>query len=64
VEVYIEGASYIDSEEVAKMLGIAAITLQVKTRAKEIPLPIKLKTRILWKKSDIEAYLKKKKEEK
>jgi predicted DNA-binding transcriptional regulator AlpA len=57
VEVYIEGAAYIDSEEVAKKLGIAAITLQVKTRAKEIPLPIKLKTRILWKKSEIEAYL-------
>jgi predicted DNA-binding transcriptional regulator AlpA len=57
MEIYIEGATYLDSEEVAKKLGIAEITLQVRTRAKEIPLPIKLKSRIWWKKSDVEAYL-------
>jgi predicted DNA-binding transcriptional regulator AlpA len=59
MEIYIEGDTYLDSEEVAKKLGIAEITLQVRTRAKEIPLPIKLKSRIWWKKSQIDEYLEK-----
>ena len=48
-----------DSEDVAKQLKIALSTLKVKVRAKEVPLPIKLKTRVLWKKTDIEDYLEK-----
>jgi predicted DNA-binding transcriptional regulator AlpA len=54
---YIEAAEYLSLEEVAQELGIAGSTLKVKIRAKEVPLPIKLKARVLWKKSEIEEYL-------
>jgi predicted DNA-binding transcriptional regulator AlpA len=57
MEISIEGAEYIDSQEVARKLGIAEVTLKVKTRAKEVPLPIKLRTMKFWKKSDIESYI-------
>lgn len=57
MNITINKEDFIDSEEVAKLLGIALSTLQVKVRAKEIPLPIKLKTYTFWRKSDIEDYL-------
>jgi predicted DNA-binding transcriptional regulator AlpA len=48
---------YIDYEEVAKKIGIAQSTLKVMVRAKEVPLPIKLKSRVFWKESEIDEYL-------
>lgn len=62
MEVTINKEDFIDSEEVANLLGIALSTLQVKVRAKEIPLPIKLKTYTFWKRSEIEDYIAKNKE--
>lgn len=57
MSVLIENTEYLYKEEVAKKLGIAEPTLIVKIRAKEIPLPLKLRSKNLWKKSDIESYL-------
>jgi predicted DNA-binding transcriptional regulator AlpA len=58
----INGIDYIDSEEVAKRMEISSTTLKVRTRAKEIPLPIKLKSRVFWKESEIDEYLEKTRE--
>lgn len=63
MEVTINKEDFIDSEEVANLMGIALSTLQVKVRAKEMPLPIKLKTRTFWKRSEIEEYIAKNKKE-
>ena len=63
MDIIIDKEEFIDSEEVAKMLDIALSTLKVKVRAKEIPLPIKLKTYTFWRKSDIESYIKTSKKE-
>ena len=60
MDIIIDKEEFIDSEEVAKMLDIALSTLKVKVRAKEIPLPIKLKTYTFWRKTEIEAYIKNK----
>ena len=60
MDIIIDKEEFIDSEEVAKMLDIALSTLKVKVRAKEIPLPIKLKTYTFWHKTEIEEYLAKK----
>ena len=57
MNIIIHNEKYIDSEEVANRIGIATSTLKVMIRAKEVPLPIKLKTMTFWKESDIEAYL-------
>jgi len=63
MKVTINEKKFIDSEEVANLLGIALSTLKVKVRAKEMPLPIKLKTRTFWKCSEIEEYIAKQKKE-
>ena len=57
MNIIIDNEKFIDSEEVADRLDIALSTLKVKVRAKEIPLPIKLKTYTFWRESDIETYL-------
>lgn len=58
MKITIDNEGFIDAEEVARRLNIAVSTLQVKQRAKEIPLPIKLKTYTFWRESEIEEYLK------
>lgn len=64
MSIVIEKNEYLYKDEVAKELKIAEPTLTVKIRAKEVPLPIKLKSKNIWKKSDIEKYLKDTKEQK
>ena len=60
MKIILDGEALIDSEEVAKQLKIALPTLKIRIRAKEIPLPIKLKTRVFWKEANIREYLKNK----
>lgn len=62
MKIILEDEEFIDSEEVARQLKIALPTLKVRVRAKEVPLPIKLKTRVFWKKSEIDEYLRNKNE--
>lgn len=56
--IIINGEKYIDLKETAKLLNVSTTTVRIKTRAKEMPLPQKLKSLTFWKKSEIETYLK------
>lgn len=62
--IIIDGEEYIDLEEAAKLLKVSTTTVRIRTRAKEMPLPQKLKSLTYWKRSEIEEYLAKAKEEK
>lgn len=59
MSIFIENTEYLYAEEVAKKLGIAETTLKVRVRAKEMPLPIDLKSKNIWKLSDIDDYINK-----
>ena len=63
MSIVIGNEELIDIKEFSKMVGLAVSTLKVKQRAKEIPAPLKLKARTLWKKSEIEEYINKKEAE-
>jgi predicted DNA-binding transcriptional regulator AlpA len=56
--IILDNDEYLDAKEVSSILKIAEVTLRVKVRAKEVPLPIKLRTMKFWKKSEIEEYVK------
>ena len=48
----------ITSEEVARRLFVSKSTLQIWRKEKEdFPLPIQIGRRVLWKESDIDAYI-------
>ena len=55
--IIINNEEYIDLDETAKLLNVASTTIRVRTRAKEMPKPIKLKTLTYWKRSEIDTYL-------
>jgi predicted DNA-binding transcriptional regulator AlpA len=59
MNIIIDNKKYIDSEEVARKIGIAKSTLKVMVRAKEVPMPMKLKTLTFWEESEVDAYLEK-----
>ncbi len=61
MDIIINKEEFIDSEEVAQKLGIALSTLKVKVRAREIPLPVKLKTYTFWKRAEIDEFIAKNK---
>jgi predicted DNA-binding transcriptional regulator AlpA len=63
VNIIIDNKRYIDSEEVARKIGIARSTLKVMVRAKEVPMPMKLKTLTFWEESEIDEYLERTREE-
>lgn len=57
MSIKINGEEYIYKKEFAEALGISMSTLVIKIRSKEVPLPIKLESTNIWKKSDIDSYL-------
>lgn len=66
----LDNEEYIDLEEVVKMTGLSQANLYIKMRYKEFPKSEKkqielkfLRKRALWKKSEIEAYIKASKKE-
>ena len=63
MSILLDEAEYLYKEEVAKVLKISESTLKLKIRAKEVPLPIRLKSKNIWKKSEIEEYIERAKKE-
>ena len=61
--IIIDGEEYIDLDEAAKLLNVSTTTVRIRTRAKEMPSPQKLKSLTYWKRSEIEEYLAKAKKE-
>lgn len=55
--IMLKGEEYLDVVETAKVLGCSKQTVGIKARAKEMPLPIQLSSRVFWKKKEIDAYL-------
>lgn len=55
--ITINGDDYLDLEEAADLLKVSTTTVRIRTRAKEMPLPTKLKSLTYWKKSEIEEYI-------
>ena len=56
--IIMDGKEYLDLNETAKKLKVSTTTVRIRTRAKEMPLPQKLKSLTFWLKSDIDEYLK------
>ena len=54
---------YLYETEVMDLLKMSQSTVRLKVRAKEMPLPTRLKSKNLWKRSDIESYIKTSKKE-
>ena len=50
---------YLYENEIMKLLKMSQSTVRLKVRAKEMPLPTRLKSKNLWKRSEIEEYLEK-----
>lgn len=59
VEIIFNGEKYISIDEVLEKLEIREYKLYRLVNNNEIPKPMKPDPRAFWKKSDIEAYLKK-----
>lgn len=55
--IIIDGEEFIDLDETAELLDVSTTTVRMRARAKEMPLPQKLKSLTYWKKSEIEEYL-------
>lgn len=56
--LYIKGEKYLSVDEVEKLVGYKKSTINVKVQYNAFPKPQQLHFQRLWKRSEIESYLK------
>ena len=58
MNIIIDEEEYLKLEDVLELTGLKQTNLYVKIKCKEFPKPEHMKIRALWKKVDIEKYIK------
>ena len=58
MNIVVDGEEYLRLEDVLKATNLKQANLYIKIRCKEFPKPEHMKIRALWKKVDIEKYIK------
>lgn len=60
----IDNEEYLTQEEIEELIGLKQTALNTLVRFGHFPKPLKLEIRKLWKRSEVEAYIEAKKQDK
>ena len=60
----IDNEEYLTQEEIEELIGLKQTALNTLVRFGYFPKPLKLEIRKLWKRSEVEAYIESKKQDK